>query len=230
MKRKASAQKKLFIFGIGNFAEMAHYLFSTDSPYEVAGFTVDRAYMGRSSFKGLPVVAYEDLRAAPARDEFDIFVAIGVSKINTLRAQRVAQVEADGFRLASFVSSHARVAPDFVARPNTMIMDQVNLHPFVEVGADTIIWSNSRIALKVKIGSHVWITSAVVGDSTVIGDYSFVGINATIAPFVHVGSHNLIGAAAVILRNTKDYEVYKGPRSTPSKVSSLRVQNIPLIR
>lgn len=223
-------KRRLFIFGIGNFAEMAHYLFTTDSAYDVAGFTVDAAYLDRSSFKGLPVIAYEDLRASADRHTLDVFVAVGVGKINTMRAQKVAQVEADGFRLASFVSTSARVPPDLVVHPNTMIMDQVNIHPQVQVGADTVIWSNSRIALKVKIGNHVWITSAVVGDSTTIGDYCFIGINATVAPFVHVGSHNLIGAAAVILRDTKDYEVYKGPRSTASKVSSLRIRNIPLIR
>jgi sugar O-acyltransferase (sialic acid O-acetyltransferase NeuD family) len=223
-------KKKLVIFGVGNFAEMAHYLFTTDSDYEVTGFTVDAAYLDRSAFKGVPVIAYEELRASANRAAQDLFVAVGVGKINTLRAQKVAQVDADGFHMASFVSTSARVAPDLVVHPNTMIMDQVNIHPQVTIGSDTVIWSNSRIALKVAIGSHVWITSAVVGDSTTIGDYSFVGLNATVAPFVRVGSHNLIGAGAVILRNTKDYEVYKGSRSMPSKVSSLRIRNIPLIR
>lgn len=222
-------RKKLIIFGIGNFAEMAHYLFTTDSDYEVAAFTVDAAYLDRTAFLGVPVVPYEELRSGGARD-VELFVAVGVGKINMLRAQKVAQVEADGFRLASFVSSCARVPADLIARPNTMIMDQVNIHPQVKIGANTVIWSNSRIALKVAIGDHVWITSAVVGDSTVIGDYSFVGLNATVAPFVKVGSHNLIGAGALILRDTRDYEVYKGARSLPSKVSSLRIQNIPLIR
>jgi acetyltransferase-like isoleucine patch superfamily enzyme len=111
-----------------------------------------------------------------------------------------------------------------------MIMDHVKMHPWVRLGFDSIIWSTTRIALKVRIGDHAWITSAVIGDSSTIGDYSFVGINATIAPFVNVGRHNLIGAAAVILRDTRDYEVYKGPRSRPSPVSSLRVRNIPLLR
>jgi sugar O-acyltransferase (sialic acid O-acetyltransferase NeuD family) len=222
--------RKLFIFGAQNFAEMVHYLFSTDSDYEVAGFAVDGAYLRESTFAGLPVIAYEELLSTMDIANDDLFVAVGVGKINTLRAEKVAQLAAAGFRLASFVSSSARVPPGFVARPNTMIMDQVNIHPQVEVGANTVIWSNSRIALKVHIGDHVWITSAVIGDSTRIGDYSFIGLNATIAPFVRVGSHNLIGAGAVILHDTKDYEVYRGPRSLPSKVSSLRIQNIPLIR
>ena len=222
-------RKKLFIFGTQNFAEMCHYFFTQDSGYEVAGFTVDAAYLQGDSFKGLPVVAYEELRAGPLREDIELFVAVGVGKINTLRAQKVEQVQQDGFRLASFVSSRASVPPGFVARPNTMIMDQVNIHPDVEIGTDTIVWSNSRIALKVHVGDHVWITSAVIGDSTTIGDYSFVGLNATVAPFVKVGSHNLIGAGALITQDTKDYEVYRGQRSRPSKVSSLRIRNIPLI-
>lgn len=223
-------KKKLYIFGTQNFAEMAHYLFSTDSAYELAGFTVDGEYLRETRFKGLPVVPFEELGRVMDIERDEIFVAIGVGKINTLRAQKVQQLAAAGYRLASFVSSHARVPPGFVARPNTMIMDQVNIHPMVEVGANTIVWSNSRIALKVRIGDHVWITSAVIGDSSHIGDYSFVGLNATIAPFVNVGSHTLIGAAAVILHDTKDYEVFRGPRSVASRVSSLRIQNIPLIR
>lgn len=222
--------KKLFIFGDGNFADMAHYLFSTDSAYEVAGFTVDAAYLKRDRFNGLPVIAYEALCRTADRSQVDVFVAIGVAGVNALRAAKVAQVEADGFRLASFVSSHARVPPGLVVHANTMIMDQVNIHPKVCIGADTVVWSNSRIALNAQIGNHVWITSAVIGDGAVIGDHSFIGLNATIAPFVTVGQRNLIGAAAVILQDTADHEIYRGPRSVASKVSTLRLRGSRLIR
>lgn len=222
--------RPLWIFGDGSFADMAHHLFSTDSAYEVAGFMVDAAYLKRDRFNGLPVVAYDDFRAAVRPDEADVFVGIGVADLNAVRAAKVAQVSADGYTLASFVSRHARVPPSLVLRPNTMIMDEVNIHPKVQVGANTVIWSNSRIALNVQIGNHVWITSAVVGDATVIGDYTFVGLNATIAPFLHVGSHNLIGAAAVIVQDTQDHQIYRGPRSVASRVSTLRLRGRGLIR
>jgi sugar O-acyltransferase (sialic acid O-acetyltransferase NeuD family) len=223
-------KKKLFIFGAQNFAEMAHYLFTSDSDYDVAGFTVDGAYLRETTFCGLPVVPFEEIDRVMDKESDDLYCAVGVARINTLRARKVAELRDNGFHLASFVSSHARVPPGFVAGPNTMVMDQVNIHPNVRVGWDTVIWSNSRLALKVVVGDHAWITSAVIGDSSVIGDYSFIGINATIAPFVKVGSHNLIGAAAVILRDTKDYEVYRGPRSVAAKVSSDRIENIPILR
>ena len=222
-------KRKLYIFGTGNFAEMSHHLFSTDSDYNIAGFTVDAKYLEGPSFCGLPVIAYEDFREKVRPADADVFVAVGVARINTLRAAKVEQIQKDGYRLASFVASTSPVGEDLAVGPNTMIMDHVLIHPRVRIGANTIIWTGSRIALKVHVGEHCWITSAVVGDSATIGDYSFIGLNATVAPFVKVGSHNLIGAAAVILQDTKDYAVYRGPRSKPSPVSSLRIRNIPLI-
>jgi sugar O-acyltransferase (sialic acid O-acetyltransferase NeuD family) len=223
-------KRKLYVFGAQNFAEVAYYLFTTDGDYELAGFTVDGAYMRETTFNGLPVIPFEELSRTMDKERDEIFVAIGVAKINSVRAQKVADLQAQGFRIASFVSSRAQVPRGFEALPNTMIMDHVNMHPLVRVGANSILWSNTWLALKVHIGDNCWVTSAVMGDSSVLGDFTFVGINATIAPFVKVGKQNLIGAGAVVQHDTPDYAVLRGPRSVPSRVSSLRLQNIPLIR
>jgi sugar O-acyltransferase (sialic acid O-acetyltransferase NeuD family) len=222
--------RKLYIFGTQNFAEVAYYLFTSEEEYQLAGFTVDGAYLRETTFNGLPVIPFEELSGVIDKERDEIFVAIGVGKINTLRAEKVAQLQQQGFRIASFVSSKAQVPRGFQPKPNTMIMDHVYMHPLVQVGTNAILWSNTWVALKVRFGDHCWVTSAVAGDSSVIGDYSFVGINATIAPFVTIGKHNLIGAGAVIQHDTPDYAVVRGPRCVPSRVSSLRVQNGSLIR
>ncbi len=221
--------KKLYIFGVQNFAEMSHYFFSEDSPYTIAGFILDGAYIKEDNFKGLPIIAYEELSTHASPDTADIFVAVGVGKINMQRAEKTRQITADGYHLASFISSQANTPKNFTVQPNTMIMDQVNIHPFVSIGKNTIIWSNSRIALKANIGDHCWVTCATIGDSVEVGDYSFIGLNATISPFVSVGTHNLIGAAALITKDTKDYAVYKGAASKPAKVTSHKIRNIRLI-
>lgn len=222
--------RKLYIFGTQNFADMCHYLFTEDSDYQVAGFTVDERYLTETTRHGLPVIAYERFRETVAPDEADVFVAVGIARVNQARAEKAAEIQRDGYRLASFISSRASVPPGFTVGPNSMVMDQVNIHPYVSVGADTIIWSNSRIALKTSIGDHAWITSAVVGESARIGNYTFLGLNATVAPFVRVGTHNLIGASAVILQDTHDYAVFRGPRSRPARISSERAARRSLIQ
>lgn len=222
--------RKLVIFGAKNFADMAHFFFGSDSGYEVVAFTVDGAYMAEGMCHGIPVVAFEELARSFPPEDADVFVAVGITRINELRATKVAEVLAKGYRLASFVSTRAYVPPDFVLRPNTMIMDQVNIHPYVQIGTNTIVWSNSRIALRAEIGSHCWITSAILGESVTMGDYTFVGLNATVAPAVQIGKSNVIGASALVLHNTRDYAVLKGQESKPSRVPSTRLRNLALLR
>lgn len=219
-------KRKLYIFGTKNFAEMCHYYFFTDSDYEVAGFTLDDAYMQETSFLGLPVVPYEELKKSASRDDIAIFIAIGISEINELRAKKFFEVQRDGFTLASFVSTRSHVPTGFIAHPNTMVMDHVATHPHIRVGCNSIIWSNTRMAFRSAVGDHAWVTSATLGETSYVGDYTFVGIGAVIGPFVRLGTHNLIGAGAMILENTADNAIYRSPKSVASRATTLRARSL----
>jgi sugar O-acyltransferase (sialic acid O-acetyltransferase NeuD family) len=219
--------KDLVIFGTGAFADLAHYYFTHDSIFDVVGFTVDGAYLSEPRFKGLPVVPFEEVRVHFPPDTHSMFVALGLHRVNRTRAEKVAAAENQGYRLASFVSSRAGVHGDLVVHPNTMIMEHAVFHPSVEVGRNTIVWSASRIAFRTRIGHHCWVVSAILGESVVVGDYTFVGLNATIAPSVSIGDGNIVGAGAVIMENTRDGEVYRGHASAPSRAPSRRFWNTP---
>jgi len=220
--------KKLVIFGAKAFAEIAHYCFTHDSGYKVAGFTVDASYVQEPTFQGLPVVAFEEVEKHFPPGDYEMFVAMGIQKVNVLRAEKVSQAESKGYRLASYVSSKADVPPDLQIHPNTMIMWRAGIQPFVEIGRNTIIWSTTRIGFHTRIGDHCWITCAIFGESATVGDYSFVGLNATVAPFVSIGKSNVIGTGALILNDTKDFEVYRGHASTASRVPSHRLSSFGL--
>ncbi len=216
--------KKLVIFGNRAFAEIAHYYFAGDGGREVVAFTVDAGYLAEPTSKGLPVVAFEEVARLFTPDEHEMFVAVGIGGVNRARAAKVAEAEALGYRLASFVSSKADVAPDLVIGPNTMVMERAGIQPFVTIGRDSIVWSATRIGFHSKIGDHCWITCPILGESVEIGDYTFVGLNATIAPNVKIGRSNVIGAGALILGDTADDAVYSGHASTPSRVPSHRLR------
>ena len=49
------------------------------------------------------------------------------------------------------------------------------------------------------------------------------------APFLHVGANNIIGAGALIMRDTRDDEIYKAERTKPSRVPVSRIENLGLI-
>ena len=218
--------KNLVIFGTGSFAELAHHYFQHDSGYSVVAFTLDPAYIGSPTFKGLPVVAFEDVAREFPPSQCDLFVAMGIQKVNQLRAAKVAEAEVKGYNLASFLSSKARVSADLVMRPNTFVMEEARMQPFVEIGRDTIIWAGSDIGFRSRIGDHCWLVAPTLGESVVVGDYSFIGMNATIAPSRSIGMRNVIGAGALILKDTKDFEVYPGNAAVPSRVPSYRLRRI----
>ncbi len=217
--------REIVIFGAKEVAEIAHYYFINDAALRVAAFTVDAKYLDQSSFKNLPVVPFEEVEKLFPPSKYDMFVAIGFQKVNQVRAAKVLAAEAKGYRLVNYVSSRASVWPGLTVGPNTLIMERTIIQPSVEIGRDVIIWAASKIGFHARIGDHCWITCAVIGTDVSVGDCSFVGINATIGPHVSVGKSCVIGAGALILKDTKDFEVYKGDASAPSRVPSTRLRN-----
>lgn len=218
--------RDIVIFGTRHFAEIAHYYFTHDSPHRVVAFTVDGEFIESSTFAGLPVVPFEELSRRFAPADHGMFVAVGHQQINSQREAKAAAAEAAGYRLASFVSSKADVPPDFMLRPNTMIMERATLQPFVQVGRNSIIWSTTRIGFHTRIGDHCWVVCALFGESCVVGDNTFVGLNATIAPGIKIGRGNILGAGALITKDTKDFEVYRGQASVASRAPSTRLGRI----
>ena len=171
--------RKLVIFGAGEFAEIAHYYFTHDSPSQVVGFTVDREYLREHRFRGLPVVPFDEVLRHFPPAEHDMFVALGIGGVNRKRAAKVAEAERLG--------------------------------------------SATRIGFHTRIGDHCWIVSAIFGESVTVGEGTFVGLNATVAPCLSVGSHTIIGAGALILRDTAADAVYRGQESRPSRVPASRL-------
>ena len=218
--------RPLVIFGTGGFAEIAKYYFERDSTYSVVGFTVDATYVVEATFQGLPVVAFEELKASFPPDQAEMFVAMGIQKVNQIRAAKVAEAEARGYRLASYLSSRARVPDDLVLQSNTFIMEEVGLQANVTVGRNSVLWPRTGVGFRSRIGDHCWLVTATLGESVTVGDYSFIGLNATISSHVAIAPSNVIGAGALILEDTKEASVYKGHASERSRVPSRRLFRI----
>src|SRR3977135_474303 len=217
---------RLVIFGASGFAEMAHYYFERDSQYSVAAFTVDAAYLKETTFEGLPVIAFEELQASFPPEQVTLFVAMGIQKVNKLRARKAAEAEALGYRLASYLSSKAKVADDLVLKANSFVMEEVFLQPKVTVGRDSILWPRCTVGFRTRIGDHCWLGGGALGESVTVGDYSFIGLNATIAPSRNIGPSSVIGAGAVVLEDTKEFYIYKGQASDQRPVPSYRLPRI----
>lgn len=199
---------KVVIFGTGQIAEVAHFYIMHDSPHDVVGFTVDKDYLEKGSFKDLPVVPFEDIITYFRADEVKLFIPISYKKMNKVRADRYYRAKEMGYSFISYISSKATYYGTPVGE-NCFIFENNVIQPFTCIGDDTILWSGNHIGHHAKIGNHCFIAShVVVSGAAEIKDYSFLGVNATIRDSVVIEKENLIGAGSVILKNTQVGEVY----------------------
>ena len=219
--------KRLIIFGIGQIADVAHYMFTEDSDYDIAGFTVDDDYRDRYKYFGLPVIPFESIQDTHSPDEFMLFIAMGFGKVNVLREAKLAEALAKGYDFASYTSSSAWVWRGYEEQPNTMVMEQNTIQPYVTIGENSILWSGNHIGHHSKIGKNVFIAShAVVSGAVTVGDNCFICVNATIRDNVALGSHCVVGAGALIVNDAQDRTVFPSAATEASKVPSHRLQSI----
>lgn len=205
---------KVVIFGAGDIARLAHHYFTHDSPHQVAGFVVDRAFRKGDEFLGLPFTDAEDAPQRFPPGEYEMFVAISYMKMNAVRAEKYAAMKAAGYRLVSYVSSRCSYLSLTPPGDNCFILEDNTIQPFVTIGNNVTLWSGNHIGHDATIEDHCFITSHVVVSGYVrIGTRSFIGVNATLRNSITIAPETLIGAGAVIMKDTKAKGVYMPERA-----------------
>ena len=219
--------KKAVIFGTAAFAEIARVYLDADSPYNVAAFTVHERFIGENTnLLGLPVVPFEHLLASHPPDEFDIFVALGFSKVNKSRAAVLAECKAAGYHPLTYISSQAHHIGHFEIGENCFVFEGNVIQPFVKIGDNTILWSGNHIGHHSAIGNNCFIAShIVISGQCTIGDNCFIGVNATIRDGITVAPECVIGAGALILKDTVPRGVYKTKGTEPAALTSDQLRN-----
>ena len=212
--------KKLIIVGNTSNAKLAHYYFTHDSEYEVAGFSVDREYMLDAFFCNLPVVPLEDLNKTFPTNKFDVFVAVGYTNMNIVREKLYNRVKELGYFLPNYISSKCSFLTNEKIGDNNFILEDNTIQPFVKIGNNNVLWSGNHIGHDAHIKNNCFITShVVISGFTSISDNCFLGVNSTFRDDIILGKYSLIGAGAVIMSNTEEKSVYLATK--PFKMNKL---------
>lgn len=218
---------KVVVFGTEKLAELAQFYFTNDSPYEVVAFTANESFIKEKEFMELPVVPFEEIEKHYPPDEFKMFIAVGYTRLNTVRAEKYNEAKNKGYELISYVSSKAIRWGDTEIGDNCFILENQVIQPSVKIGNNVILWSGNHFGHNVIIGDHCWIASHVVICGGVsIGPYSFIGVNATIRDDVSIGRECIIGAGALILNDTRDKAVYIARPTELYRLDSTRFEKL----
>lgn len=215
----------IIIFGLGDFARVAAIYLEHDSPYNVSAFTANAEYISEASLMGKPVVPFEELVKQFPPSSYSMFVAIGFSRVNRLRAEVYNQCKAMGYQLISYINSKATYWGEIEIGDNCFIFEENVIQPFVTIGNNVILWSGNHIGHDSTIGDHCFISSHVVISGNVqVGPYCFLGVNATIRDGINVAPECVVGAGALIMKDTVEQGVYavKGTPLFPKRSNELR--------
>jgi sugar O-acyltransferase (sialic acid O-acetyltransferase NeuD family) len=213
--------ERIVVVGAGEQAAIAHEYFEHDSPATVVGFTVEGAYLDRDEYRGLPVVALEELEARFPPDLNCAFVALSSTKLNRVRTRLYEDVKARGYSFASYVSSHAFVWRTAEIGENCMIFEDNTIQHEVRIGDNAVLWSGNHVGHQTRIEDHCFISShVVISGYCTVGRSSFMGVNSCVADFVKIGEDCVVGAGAVVVRDLDPGRVYVGNPARPLARSS----------
>jgi sugar O-acyltransferase (sialic acid O-acetyltransferase NeuD family) len=221
------SDKPVVIFGAGSYAQVANVYLTVDGGRDVLAYTVHGEYVESDTFSGLPLVAFEDLLSDYPPDRVEILVAIGYQGLNRARREIYEQCKALGYRLVTYVSSHAMVTTEHPIGENTFVFEANVIQPFVEIGDNVVLWSGNHIGHHTRIADHCFIAShAVVSGHVNIGESCFVGVNATFRDGISVGPRCVVGAGAVVLADQPEGTVLAATATPPHVKKSHELRGI----
>ncbi|OFW87466.1 MAG: transferase [Alphaproteobacteria bacterium RIFCSPHIGHO2_02_FULL_46_13] len=216
---------KVILWGTGQIAEVVYHYLTTDTDHEICAFCVDREYIKEPVFKGLPVVAFEDITDTYSPAEYKMAIPIGYKSINKHREQKYLDAKAKGYEFITYISSKTSCDAETVGE-NTFIFEGNFIQPFVQIGNNVIIWATGGIGHHAVIEDHCFLASPKISGATRIGRNSFLGTNATIGDNLTIGSHCIIGAAAVVLKDVPAGSVLATKQTKALEMTSYELEDI----
>ena len=203
-------KKQIIIYGIGEFAALMHYLFKTESPYEVVAFCVDKAYITNNTFDNLPVIPFEEIQEHYPNQNYAMFVAIGYRNMRN-RSIMFHKAKDKGYSLVNFISPKAIIRDNLSIGENNALFSSSDIEPFATIGDNNIFWTRSILGHHVQVGSHNFFSGgAGLGGHCVIGDYCFMGNAALMINGITLADETYLVAGAVLLRDSQPSTKYHG--------------------
>lgn len=213
------SNKKLLIFGTGEIGRLAHFYFTQDSIWDIAGFICDDEYFEDNKVLGLPCVPLSRIDSFSPQ-EFAVHVALSYKNLNRKRKDKYLHVKKIGYETPSYISSKATIWSHDIG-DNCFILEDQTIQPDVKIGNNVVLWSGNHIGHSSRIADHVYIAShAVISGHCSIGERTFIGVNAAIKDFTDIEEECFIGMGVNITNKCK-----KGTVILPGKSTSIENDN-----
>jgi len=228
--QSVSKGERVVIIGTGEQAAIAFEYLTHDSPHEVVAFSAEEHFIEKlddRSYCGLPAVPLERLPGFYPPSEYRALVAASATQLNRVRRRLLDVVKAAGFDCISYVSSRAFVWPSVRIGSNTFVFENCVLQHGTRVGDNVLLWNGASVAHQTVIEDDCCLApNATVAGFCRVGRGSFLGVGCCVSDVLSIASDCIIGAGAVVIRDTEPRQVYVGNPARPTGSDSFEVFGI----
>lgn len=181
--------KDIVIFGANDFGRILKYYIENDiDNRNIVAFTMNKKYITDSEFCNLPVVAFEEINNIYPPDNYEILIAIGNSRMNSLRKKIFSECKEKGYKLASYIHSSCKIHSPITGEGNILLEDCL-IYPFAEIGSGNLLWDHVLISHDCKVGSFNTFSSyADLCGYVTIGNNGYFGKHCVINEYTHKSS------------------------------------------
>jgi len=197
--------KKAVIFGDTNYSGMIYsYIKNTPGCPEVSAFVVDRAYIKKNEFCGIPVRAAEDILSDFPPVDYDVYICIGYQKMNEIRRTVFNRLKDMGYHILNYIHPDARVYGSKIGEGNIVLTFAIiGLHS--EIGNCNIFMDGSVFGHDTVMGNFNYFSyNAVTGGYANVGNCCFFGLNSSIANKLTIGDKTMVGVGSVVTESTEE--------------------------
>jgi sugar O-acyltransferase (sialic acid O-acetyltransferase NeuD family) len=202
-------KQSLFVWGGANQAKILVSWFQVKNPKKKI-LIYDP--ISPSNLKGEHVQVLDSVveLAKSISDLSDFTVAIG-GVHGFARFSTSFELQKLGLRPIDFIHETAFVHASSTIGSGAQIMPNATINCFVSIGEQAIINTSSTIDHEVVIGNGVHVMGcAAIAGCVNVKDFATIGTNATILPYLTIAPHSIVGAGAVVTKDTEPYGIYAG--------------------
>ncbi len=203
-------KKNLILVGGGGHCRSCIDVIESSDAFTIQGIIDVPSKAGQDVLK-YPVIGSDDDLPRLVKTGAYFLVTVGHVQDLKPRARVIAALKELKAKLATVVSSHARVSRYAQLGEGTVVMHQAVINSAAVIGANCIVNTGAIVEHDTAVGDQVHIsTGSVINGGCVLGARGFVGSGAVIKEKVRMVDNVFIGASAVVIEDIREAGTYVG--------------------
>ncbi len=205
--------KKIVLIGNGNYSETLYYYITTFTDWEIVAYADEYVSEEGMTHNGKPYINLKDIVEKYPPSEYEIVLAVGYRKMNTIRKRLYLKIKEMGYRFPNFIHPTAVIHNTQMGDAN-IIMENVMFEPNAKIGSDIIIWGGVVIGHNTDVADHNHFAAvSMIAGNVTVGEGCFLGNHATVKDGGKLADYTLVGAGCYVSKDTKPFDVVVPARS-----------------